>query len=239
MEDEDEQVMDWEYDHSGILRWRDEGSERIYEVWVGTKWKERKPEPVGPQVTAEGQSRAVSLSALGTERKPTSETSGDGFTLYTVKNGSLMLGVVEVIVTPASKDVWLDEETNDRLEDNPKLFEKFIEDCETWSAGVKYLMEDVSYAPSFQDAKAKDARERHEGAAGAVEVDTIDLLLKRARALVVSAAEYNAEPSAFMAEAFALRLADIRSELTELQRRVGEVEEAVGLASSAVMDALS
>lgn len=185
------------------------------------------------------------MSPLGLERKATSdyeERADDGSVarVYTVVNGSLGLGVVEVIQTPQQRDVWLDEDTLERIEDNPRLFEQFSKQIFQWEPGMKFLMEDVSYTSFFKDAvAAEEARKRVDAARVEIEVDTLDMLKKKADALVVQAAQHNAEPSALVAESFAIRLGELRATLADLEQRFDEVRDTVGLASTAVAEALS
>lgn len=167
-------------------------------------------------------------------RSATAHIGGDDYDIFLVTDGTLGLGVVDVVAQVGGwKHVWLDERTYERIEDNPKLDELFGERAKEWEVGKQYLVEDVSMTSFFQDAvRRKEAEPKPKEKA-----DRITALHVKANALLVQAAEHNREPSAVVAESFGIRLAELRAEMAELQAALDAAEDVLGLASTAVLDA--
>lgn len=210
--------------------------------WTGSKWSpdgsyQRMSNGSGEVV--EKQSRMSDLSPLGTHREATSQYVDGDQTIYTVENGALGVGVVEVLQTPSGRDIWLDEQTLERIESNPKLDEQFTEDVRRWDPGMKYLMEDVSYTSFFKDAVTREQMEKRNRKADVIEVDPVDRLKRDADSLLIQAAEFNATPSAVVMESFGSRLGELQSEVAELERRLAQVKDTLGLAGTAIVEAAS
>lgn len=227
---------------SGTERFHNETGE--VQVWTGSRWAStgasvRSISNKGSGEVVEQQSRMADLSPLGMNREATSHYVDGDQTIYTVKDGGLGLGVVEVLQTPSGRDIWLDEQTLERIESNPRLDEQFTSDVRRWDPGMKYLMEDVSYTSFFKDAVSRQQMEKRNAKADVVEVDPVDRLKREASSLLIQAAEYNAEPAPIVMQTFGARLGELQSELAELERRLEEVRDTLGLASTAIMEAAS
>jgi hypothetical protein len=220
-------------DHNTAWFYADNGTERIrksdgqVQRWMGASWTDQG-EPYG---------RFNNLTVTDVKRlqppNPDLEPCG-GINILTTEDGQLGLGVVEVIDLANRRDVWLDEQTLERIEQNPKLTELWRSAVKEWGTGMVYLMEDVSFSSFFKDAVAKEKEVR-----GDDDADRLDALSVKVNALLIQAAQYNKAPTARMAEVFGVRLAELTVEVDQVERKVAEIRAALELAGVAVMEAFS
>jgi hypothetical protein len=217
-------------DHNTAWFYADNGTERIrksdgqVQRWMGASWTDQG-EPYG---------RFSKLTVTDVKPHAPNANLDSGINILTTEDGQLGLGVVEVIDGGGRRGVWLDEQTLERIEQNPKLAELWRSAVKEWGTGMVYLMEDVSFSSFFKDAVAKEKEVR-----GDDDADRLDALSVKVNALLIQAAQYNKAPTARMAEVFGVRLAELTVEVDQVERKVAEIRAALELAGVAVMEAFS
>ena len=117
------------------------------------------------------------------------------------------------------------------VEDDGGALEQFYSDIQTWSSGMKYMVQDGG---KYTEAARRAAQAGQEP--GRPAVDPITALEAEANNLVVQAAGLNREPSPMQLAVFGERLGELQERHAALEERMRRAKSLIGLAATAVAD---